>query len=96
MVDEGYYNISREEVNSFCDTCETCSKKVNKINHHDGAKRAIKSHHFRSRYLPDLVDHREAAQLNAHGVVMRWMLVVKYHFTRFVILWPIPCKEASM
>jgi len=91
----GFYNITRTEVEAFCDTCPTCTKKRKGHQQHEGAKVHIKSGSFRWLWQLDLVDYREDPQVGHNGVTYKWLLNIKDHFSRFTILRPLPSKEAK-
>jgi hypothetical protein len=60
-----------------------------------GAAKPIMSGNFRERFQCDLIDFREKCVKDKHGNVMRWLMVLKDHFTRFVYMRPLPTKEAK-
>jgi len=91
----GFYNITRAEVEAFCDTCPTCNLKREGSKAQQGAKSHIQSGSFRWLWQLDLVDYREDPQIGHNGVTYKWLLNIKDHFTRFCILRPLPSKEAK-
>ena len=94
-IKEKYYNISEREVKCFIDLCYSCGKAKLKLQKLEGAVKSIRSNSFHERFQVDLVDYREDPQTNVYGVICRWLLVVKDHFTRLSYLVPIPRKEAK-
>ena len=91
----GFYNITRAEVEAFCDTCPICNLKREGSKAQQGAKAHIQSGSFRWLWQLDLVDYREDPQIGHNGVTYKWLLNIKDHFTRFCILRPLPSKEAK-
>jgi mono/diheme cytochrome c family protein len=53
------------------------------------------SGNFQEDFQCDLIDFREKCVKDKHGNVMRWLMVLKDHFTCFVYMQPLPTKEAK-
>lgn len=94
VVAQGFGNISRSELDVFVKTCPFCCTQQAETYVHKGAVKRIESDYFRARWVFDLISYIETPAPNEAGVVMQYMLVIKDHFDRLLMLWPIPCKEA--
>ena len=77
---------------AFRDTCHFCQAVPQQnIPERVGALCAIRSDHFRSRYLFDLIDMRNRLHdgqpvKNEYGIVMNWLGVLVDHNTTFVMI----------
>lgn len=92
----GFYNITLDEVKAYCRTCPTCNKKRKAPSHvHQGAKYAIKSWGFFELVQMDLIDYRMDPQKGIDNITYNWLLVLKDHFNRFLILQALPTKESK-
>ena len=80
----------------FVETCPMCQQAPQKtVKKHQGAKTLMSSLHFRDRIQVDLIDCRSDPQLDANGVAMKWILVVKDHHTKLTCLRALKSKEAE-
>ena len=91
-----YWNITEELCKLFVKTCPECSHEPPPVKKMIGAKNPIYSGQFRDRFQADLIDYRSNPKRNSHGVEMKWLLVLKDHFTKYTMLRPLPKKEAKM
>ena len=91
----GFGNISRREVVAFCRTCAGCCGLRPEQNNHKGAITYIKSHHYRCRWVFDLVSYADTPAPNISLVMMYYLLVIKDHFARILMLWALPGKDAK-
>ena len=78
----------------FVDTCPTCQQIPEKKPKHVGATKPIISNHFRDRMQVDLIDYSSDPQKDQNDVEMKWLMVVKDHFTKLVYLRALPSKHA--
>lgn len=92
---EKYHSISRQLVKLCVDTCPTCQKKAQKVPRLKGALHPIPSSEFRNWFQFDLIDMQLRPAKDVHGIVMKWILTIKDHFTKFVVLRALPSKEAK-
>ena len=90
-----YYNITQKMVSHFCKTCPICLEDNPIIPPALGAAKPIYSYAWHDRFQVDLIDMRKFARPNVYGVIQRWIMVVKDHFTAFTALFSIPYKMAQ-
>jgi hypothetical protein len=90
-----YWNITKLEVQHFVKVCPVCAFKRHKGKKPKGAKKPIMSDMFRDRFQVDLIDYTNMKCTNHYGIVMKWLMVCKDHFTGFTVLAAIPSKHAS-
>ena len=90
-----YYNITQKMVSHFCKTCPICLEENPILPPALGAAKPIYSYAWRDRFQVDLIDMRKFARPNVYGVLQRWIMVVKDHFTGFTALFSIPYKMAK-
>ena len=81
---------------SFIELCPICTQvfECNRNKKSKGPGIAIKSDGFRDRIQVDLVDYQSDPCTNVYGILMKFLMVIKDHFTRFVWLRALPKKEA--
>ena len=97
LIKKQYANISERVVEMFIrNCCIVCNMKIKPKKSLKGASNPIKSLQFRARYQADLIDYRHDPQLDHNGVEMRWLLVIKDHFTKKCWLRPLAFKRASL
>ena len=87
-ISSRYYNIPRTLIKYYCQVCPICLGDNPKIKPQKGAVKPITSHHFRDRFQIDLCDFREDPQIwpgDETQTEYRWLLVVKDHFTKFMV-----------
>ena len=90
-------NITKEQCSVFCFYCPVCNKKVPKMKKLKGASNPIQSLSFRDRFQCDLIDYQSNPQKDWNGVVMKWCMVLKDHFSHKVdVLEALPRKEARL
>ena len=94
-VSEKYYSVSQTQVVAFCRTCRTCVERQPAIKPHQGAKKPIHSTNWRDRFQVDLIDMRKFAQRDIYGIVQRWIIVLKDHFSGLTYITSIPRKRAK-
>ena len=94
-----YSNIPRTIIKKYCDLCPICCGKQPVIKPYKGAKKPIRSWNFRDRMQVDLIDYRLDPQKwnpeDSEGPTYRWLMVVKDHFSRFLIGAPLEAKSAN-
>ena len=61
-----------------------------------GSRKSIRSRSFREHFQINLIDFRKLRKLDPFGVLMHWILTVKYHATSFVYLCTLPRKRPSL
>jgi len=94
---EIYFNITSKQCNILIQLrphCAIAQKKSRKDN--KDLEAAIKSVGFRDCIQVDFVDYQSHPCKDHNGVVMRFLMVVKDHFTKYVWLRPIQRKEATL
>lgn len=91
-----YYNVTEDLCKIFVNCCPECCHEPPKLPKMIGAKNPIYSVQFRDRFQADLVDYRSNPQKDVYGIEMKWLLVLKDHFTKFTMLRPIARKEAKL
>lgn len=90
-----YHNISEECIILFVDTCRICNEEIKQIPKHVGAKSPIKSVHFRDRFQVDLIDYQKDPQSDGNVIIIKRLMVLKDHHTRFLYLRALGRKEAK-
>jgi len=96
-TDRGRYsNITKDQVIAYIGVCPVCTKEQPVKKKLKGASHPIQSLSFRDRFQADLVDMQSNPQKNWHGVLMKWIIALKDHFTKIVYLIPSPSKEAHI
>ena len=91
-----YWNLTEELCKIFVTTCPECCHDPPKVKKLPGAKTPIHSGQFRDRFQADLIDYRSNPKCDVNGIEMKWLLVLKDHFTKFTMLRPIARKEAKL
>ena len=99
-----YENIPLKYIDLFIKLCPTRNHTTGKNRRKQkGAVKPIDTWAVRDRFQVDLIDFQSdpallypSATLGPANPTMRWLLVVKDHFSRFVWTIPIPRKEASI
>jgi hypothetical protein len=91
-----YSNISESICHLFVETCPICQQVPAKKPQHKGAKNPIRSNHFRDRIQADLIDYRSDPKDDHNNVTMKWLLVVKDHYTKFTYLRAIRSKQGEV
>ena len=93
-----YYNISENLCRIFVGLCVTCCIDCLRVVQMKDTATPIISTKYCDRYQADLIDFRNAPALLYPGVVTSpiclWLLVLKDHFSRFVVLRPLMNKSA--
>ena len=96
-LQETYCNITEQNVKQCLKICFTCNlANDSKRKKHKGPGISIKSNTFRERIQVDLIDYQSDPRTNHNGVTMRWLMVVKDHFTKFMWLRPLKRKEGIL
>ena len=92
-----YYSITEDLVkiyiNSVCTICGMTRKKKRSVK---GAATPIISSQYRARIQADLVDYRYDPRVDHNNVTLKWLLVVKDHFTKFSWIRTLRSKEAKL
>ena len=91
IIKPKYAGVSRKLVAKFIEGCPSCLMKKKVID----TSKPITSYKFRDRFQVDFVDFRYNPKMNVYKVTMRWLLVVKDHFTGLTYLAAIPKKRVS-
>ena len=94
---EIYFNITSKQCNILIQLRPHCAiaQKKSRNNTKD-LEAARKSVGFRDCIQVDFVDYQSHPCKDHNGVVMRFLMVVKDHFTKYVWLRPIQRKEATL
>lgn len=98
LISEKYCNITFAMVKFYIEHCPTCikhEKDKNRKKKEKGPGKAIISSGFRDRVQMDLINYERDPQIDVNGIIMRYLLVLKDHFTKFVWLRPIQRKDAK-
>jgi hypothetical protein len=100
IIQQVCYTITFSMIEMFCKLCPICASKQPITKPHKGAVKVIETLCFRDRYIADLVDFQRCpAPLYPwdpeNSPTMKWLLVIKDHFTRFVYLTALPTKHAD-
>ena len=96
-ISETYCNITENYVRHCLKLCYICIlANDSKRTKHKGPGVSIKSKSFRERIQFDLIDYQNDPRKNHNGVVMRWLMVVKDHFTKFMWLRPLARKQGVL
>ncbi|KAL7565222.1 hypothetical protein ACA910_016559 [Epithemia clementina (nom. ined.)] len=96
LVKEEYHNVSIDVVKIFIDGCPECATLKKKATRHVGAVKPIQSKAFHDCFQADLINMMEEdskGAIDPQGAEMKYLLVLKDHFTMFTVLVPIPNKE---
>jgi transposase InsO family protein len=89
------WNVTQAQSKLFCSLCPNCILQSPRIKKLRGAAKPIRSSKFRDRFQVDLVDMSANRRKNIYGIVMRYILVIKDHFSGFMIADCIPRKRAQ-
>ena len=81
-----YWNVMEDLCKLFVKTCPECCHESPQTKKMAGAKNPIYSGQFGDRFQADLIDYRSNPKSYSHGVEMRWLLVLKDHFTKYTML----------
>ena len=93
-----YYNITEREVKIFQLLCPVCNtKNQRKTKKLAGCDKPILSYQFRDRMQADLIDYQKDEQplwyWDAESPKVKWLLVIKDHFTRLSYCRPLKSKS---
>jgi hypothetical protein len=93
-----WQNVGFPLCKTFVSLCPTCVVDKPKVKPSVGSAKPIESFAYRDRSQADLVDFRTAPALlypeDPNSPIVRWLLVVKDHFTRLVYLRALMAKSA--
>jgi hypothetical protein len=89
------WNHTREQATAFIATCPVCIEKAPTVKPMKGAAKAISSVKFRDRAQVDLIDMTSNAKKNQFGILMKYIVTIKDHWTGFTIIDCIPRKRAA-
>jgi hypothetical protein len=84
------WNVTLAQSKAFCSLCPNCALQGPKVRSLRGASRPIRSSNFRDRFQVDLVDMSTNRRQSIYGIVMRYIVVMKDHFSGFVMADCIP------
>lgn len=90
-----YYGPTRKDVEVYIKYCAICNRKAVKSKPHKGARNPIRSQSFRDRFQVDLIDMQSQPATHYSGVTMKYIMTVKDHASRFVVLVPLPNKKGA-
>ncbi len=90
-----YFNIYLNVVVLFVKLCPLDQHMVRRKVKPKGARNPILSNYFRERFQVDLIDFRNDPQKDYNGILMKWLMVLKDHFSKLLYLRAIPTKEAE-
>ena len=95
-INEIYGNITESMIRQCLQLCPFCARSNDNIRKKDkGPGIPIKSFGFRSRIQVDLIDYQCDPRFNHNNVEMKWLLVIKDHFTKFTWLRPLRKKKLN-
>ena len=96
-VDKKYWNVTEGEVKLFHKLCPVCMTKNLPKKLGPGCVKPIKSFDWRDRFQVDLIDYKTDPQPLWYWVEdspkMKYLMVLKDHFTRLCYAVPIPAKK---
>jgi hypothetical protein len=90
------YNITREVVGAYVDTCHICAKKSVTTKKQEGGNRFIASESYRDRQQVGLMNMRSYPYHDWNGVLMTGILHLKDHFTMLSHVREIPKYSAEI
>ncbi len=93
IIKPKYVGLSQNLVAKFIEGCPRCLMKNHGVQKVKGATKPITSYQFCKWFQVDFVDFQCKPKVNAYKVTMRWLLVVKDHFTGLTYLAAIPKKQ---
>ena len=97
LVQDYYYNITKEMVERFGKLCPVCCVKPPRTKKQvSGAVHPLHSFQYRMRFQADLIDFNNNPQVDIDGVVRRWVLVLKDHFTKYAWCRPLKRKTSRL
>ena len=85
-----FSNVTQEVLTHFVSYCEECNRKKNKISKKSIVVKPIRSNMVKERVQADLID----MQSDPDGEY-KWILNIQDHFSKFVHLRPLKCKQAE-
>ncbi|CAG5046687.1 unnamed protein product [Parnassius apollo] len=88
-VGSHYKNITRKDIETFLELCETCQQKQKNIKKGIVVKPIISSE-FNSRCQVDLIDFQSQPDVDN-----KFIMVYQDHLTKFVVLKPLKTKRAE-
>ena len=84
-------------VEEFIHLCPVCNAKPSKTKKKpSGAVHPLKSFLYRVHFQVDLIDFNNNPQSDIDGVVRRWVLVIKDHFTKYAWYRPLRRKTSAL
>ena len=97
LVCDYYYNITKNMVDRFVKLCPVCNVKPARTKKQvSGAVHPLHSFQYRVRFQADLIDFNNNPQRDIDGVVRRWVLVIKDHFTKYAWCRPLRRKTSRL
>ena len=97
LVSKYYYNITKDMVDSFVKLCPVCNIKPARTKKKvSGAIHPLHSFQYRVRFQCDLIDFNRDPQRDIDGVIRRWVLVIKDHFTKYAWCRPLQKKTSKL
>ena len=96
-----WWNISEEQCKEFTKLCPFCQLCQPTIKPHKGSVKPIRTYSYRDRFQVDLIDFSQQACYDLPNDFdlrkqYKYIMVVRDHFTRFIILRPLQGKFARL
>ena len=98
-IKDSYANIPRKLVAKYVKLCPICSGKCPVVHPPKGAIKPILSNEYRDRFQLDLIDYQNDPQSwpdDETGTKFHFLLVIKDHFTRFIVGHELETKSAHL
>jgi hypothetical protein len=100
-IKEVWSNVTEQQCKTFQDYCQFCKMTEPKKKRHKGSNHPIRSRSFRDRYQMDLIDYNQQAVFDYPDEIecrrlFKYVLVLRDHFTRLVVLRPLQGKSAKI
>ena len=98
---ETWWNISEIDCSVFQDLCKHCQTKQPKAKKHKGSVKSIRTSSYRDRFQIDLISYKEQACYDFPDdielrILYKYILAMRDHFSRFIILRPLQSKSAKL
>ena len=98
---ETWWNISENDCKTFQSLCKYCQLNQPQQKPHKGSVKPIRTFSYRDRYQIDLIDFAKRACYDfpddiEFRIKYKYVLVLRDHFSRFLILRPLQAKAARL
>ncbi|KAL7573869.1 hypothetical protein ACA910_012437 [Epithemia clementina (nom. ined.)] len=96
LAAQNFHNLTIAQAKLYIDGCPGCDPRKSPKPPHKGAVRPIRSMGFRDRFQADLIlmmDSSGIGVLDIFSAEMKYVLVIKDHFSQFIIMYVLPSKK---